>query len=165
VHANIDHLLCAEEVPLAALHGSQSLSLTLVDHNCFGQAFEQFAEASVEILDHHVDLGAYPWLSGDSRDIAFAEGRALVGSTCTIVAERFFKAADKEAAYAASAAAGAGVGEGLLDSAVATLLMGIIALDTINMSPQAGIGTTRDAAALARLQVSPCMQLHVLRPA
>ena len=40
----------------------------------------------------------------------------------------------------------------LLDDTISTLLMGVIALDTQNMSPEAGKGTKRDENALKYLQ-------------
>lgn len=48
----------------------------------------------VEIYDHHEDAREYLWVSDDKRQIAFQSAnddgpsRALVASTCTLVAEK-----------------------------------------------------------------------------
>lgn len=69
------------------------------------------------------------------RNIAFDKhtNKALVGSTCTLVAEKYFESSTA------------------MCHDTATLLMGVIVLDTINMDPHAAIGTERDRAALEKL--------------
>lgn len=78
----------------------------------------------------------YPWVVGEKRNIAFdaQNKKALVGSSCTLVAEEYFASSIP------------------MCSEVASLLMGVIALDTINMDVQAGIGTDRDRVALEKLR-------------
>lgn len=67
----------------------------------------------VEIVDHHMDLEEHPSVQGASRDIAFevhdGSGKALVGSCCTIVAERMLEQAPTS-----------------LSSDIARLLLGVV---------------------------------------
>jgi hypothetical protein len=80
-----------------------------------------------EVLDHHVETGA-------ARPHAPAWSIEPVGSTCTLVAERFFRERP-----------------GALDSELARLLLGPILLDTAGLDPGAGRASERDRAAAARL--------------
>lgn len=99
------------------------------------------------------------------RDVAFAGDTALVGSACTLVVEAFLKAEESSSKGgdntevqgaddgAANEVGMTGSGNNasplaLMGPALATLLSGVILLDTMNMSPEAGKGTRRDAAAL-----------------
>jgi exopolyphosphatase len=135
VHVDINDLMCTEDVPLLSMHEKGILQLSLVDHNLLDPRFEKLSSCVAEILDHHTENNQYPWVTGAKRNIAFdsATGKALVGSTCTLVAERFADVLH-------------------LEPDVATILQGVIALDTINMDAHAGIGTTRDGEALRRLR-------------
>lgn len=112
--------------------------VTLLDHNALAPKLRarwpQLEFRVCELIDHHHDSALYPTAL---RDVAFAEGRALVGSACTLVAERFLVHRAAEALLA--------------DGAVATLLSGVILLDTLDMDPVAAKGTARDAAALDAL--------------
>ncbi|KAJ0406653.1 hypothetical protein P43SY_009764 [Pythium insidiosum] len=119
---------------------SSSLRLTLLDHNALTtkrmpSASESLGDCVVEILDHHADLGVHA--SAAVRDIAFHGHDALVASTCTLVAERLL-ASDKlpHEHHALSA----------------TLLLAVIALDSINFDPRAKKVTPRDVAAAAELE-------------
>lgn len=53
-----------------------------------------FYQGVSEIVDHHKDLGSYPWVKGSQRVIAFAvedgsnDGKALVASACSLVVEK-----------------------------------------------------------------------------
>lgn len=148
VDIDLSDLVCVEDIPLNKLHEMKSLSLVLSDHNSLESKLEPLSDSIVEIIDHHADCGQYQWVKDSNRNIAFdAETKkALVGSTCTLVAEKYFESCT------------------LMCSEVATLLMGVIALDTINMDPHAGIGTERDSAALARLgAISTHSQDHLFR--
>ena len=91
----------------------------------------------VEIVDHHLDVGGHSTVSGAQRNIAFDSEakKALVGSACTLVAEALVSNAP-----------------GLVDSTLATLLGGVILIDTLNMDPAAAKGTARDGAALESLE-------------
>eukprot|EP01034_Spumella_vulgaris_P025067 gene25067-31479_t len=85
--------------------------------------------------------------TGDLRNIAFdaEQSTALVGSACTLVFEKYHPV-DTDASTQCVA------DRPKMSPDVATLLMGVIALDTLNMSPQAGKGTARDGYALMLLQ-------------
>jgi inorganic pyrophosphatase/exopolyphosphatase len=131
------------------------LSVTLVDHNQLSGPLARLLPdtAVVRILDHHADAGAHAHVTGAARAISFdpAERRG-VGSTCTLVAEAL---ASQDAA---DVAAGAVVGDGgrrpLLTAAVAELLLGVILLDTSNLSAHAGKATAADHAAVRSLQAA-----------
>ena len=119
--------------------------LTLVDHNRAEEIFQSNSNNNnnidwevVEILDHHHDEGKHTdSCTGDRRNIAFANDKALVASTCTLVAERL-KALQTENSKKYPAT-------------LSTLLLGTILLDSVNMIPEAGKGTPRDAAAIQDL--------------
>ena len=70
---------------------------------------------------------------GDDRKIEFdsKSQKALIGSTCTLIFEKVFH-----------------LDPNLIDHNMATLLMGVIAIDTLNMDESAGKGTPRDLVAL-----------------
>lgn len=86
-----------------------------MDHNAVSGGLSALGDAVVEIVDHHKDLEQHPGLQGPARDIAFdasdGSGRALVGSCCTLVAERML--AQEQ-------------GSKLLSSDVARLLLGVV---------------------------------------
>ena len=134
VSVDLNDVICSEEVPFKTLQNSENFKITLVDHNVLDSKYDMLSNSVTEILDHHVDGGKYMWVSGDKRNIAFDHqmSKASVGSTCTLVAERFIEVLHME-------------------PDIATLLLGTIALDTINMDSHAGIGTTRDANILEKL--------------
>lgn len=148
IDLELNDLLCVDEVPLSRIHDNNKLSLILTDHNKLSSVLSPFSSSVIEIVDHHVDSNQYSWVTGMLRDIAFdSTSKALVGSTCTLIAEKYFQLNNCDSALSAE---------------VATLLMGVISLDTINMDPHAGIGTSRDSSALSRLQsISPHDQYHL----
>ena len=82
-----------------------------------------------EVLDHHVETEAARQQAPDSSWTI-----EPVGSTCTLVAERFFRQRP-----------------GALDRELARLLLGPILLDTAGLDPAAGRASERDRAAAARL--------------
>jgi exopolyphosphatase len=53
-------LVFVDEVDLEALHRTQRLRLTLVDHNRLALRQASLADAVVGVLDHHADDGLYP---------------------------------------------------------------------------------------------------------
>ncbi|GMF25060.1 unnamed protein product [Phytophthora lilii] len=87
----------------------------------------------VEIVDHHSDLGQH--LDAEEREVAFADGNALVASTCTLVAERL---KDVESHH--------------VHKLLSTMLLGVIALDSINFDPKAKKVTPRDVKAAEKLE-------------
>ena len=106
----------ADELDLSALQAEGRLRLTLMDHNAVSGCLSALGDAVVEIVDHHKDLEKHPGVKGTARDIAFdagdGSGRALVGSCCTLVAERMLAQEQK--------------GAKLLSSDVARLLLGVV---------------------------------------
>ena len=113
--------------------------LILVDHNKLSRDLAHLSSSVSEIVDHHKDMGEYHKVSGDRRNIAFEGDIATAGSVCTLIFEKY---TDANSSFSTS----------LLDDTISTLLMGVIALDTQNMSPEAGKGTKRDENALKYLQ-------------
>lgn len=135
----IDSLRFIDDPSLMQATGTRR-QLTLVDHNRAEEAFmsNQDEWKVVEILDHHFDEQQHKdTCSGDeSRNIAFAGDKASVASACTLVAERLKSVHDANNKY---------------PSTLSTLLLGTILLDSVNMIPQAGKGTPRDAAAIQNI--------------
>ncbi len=122
------NLISVDDIDLNALYGKGNLELILTDHNKIGAHQEKFKDAIVAILDHHADDGDYP--PGIETDIR------PVGSACTLVAERYLEK-----------------GNDLLDDSVATLLLGTILLDTVNLDIQAGrVKPEDEKAALALIE-------------
>ncbi|DAZ97719.1 TPA: hypothetical protein N0F65_009618 [Lagenidium giganteum] len=122
----------------------QPLRLSLLDHNALtpkkmSSSGEKLNVRVLEILDHHADLGQH--LDAPVRDIAFEGTQALVGSSCTLVAENLFK---NEALKQ----------KPTIHALLSTMLLAVIAVDTINFSPSAKKVTPRDIAAAATLQTT-----------
>jgi len=123
---DVDALLFIDEVDLEALHRAGRLRLTLVDHNILSADQEKYADAVDAIIDHHPDGGLYG--QADPRRIE------PVGSAATLVAEAMLRD-----------------GPGLIDARSATLLLGTILLDTVNLDPAAERVTAKDREMAARL--------------
>ena len=124
---NIDSLLQYYDDPLPSasqasgatrletLVSAQGARLTLLDHNILAPKLAHLGGAMHAIVDHHLDAGSYVAtvpVEDERRNIAFhasssqhAPGKALVGSTCTLVAEAFLAAAPSTVFTPASAAA------------------------------------------------------------
>lgn len=128
---NLDDLIAIDHKSLP-----KKASVVLVDHNQLTLEDRAGDWTVTQILDHHLDERAHTDTCQD-RNIAFdsSTSSALVASTCTLIAERFSSL--RQEAFPPS---------------LAILLLGVILLDSINMSPKAGKGTTRDRAALQALQ-------------
>lgn len=141
---DLDALLFVDEFPWqhAAFGGagskSATLRLTLLDHNALNtkrmvsaqlQSKSEIGQV-VEILDHHMDLGKHP--TAPVREIAFADGQALVASNCTLVAEKIVDFSNvhgrNDDVFALSS----------------TLLLAVIGLDSVNFDPKAKKVTARD---------------------
>ena len=153
---DLDRLLFIDSPPsiaslLAQTDGatceSNPLSISLVDHNRIRSSLRHLGGSVAEILDHHEDEGyhtdAVPEGS-DARNVAFRGRDALVGSTCTLVAERMIQASD-------ALMDGGEQSPIILDPSASLVLLGVILLDTMDMSPEAGKGTDRDLAAINAL--------------
>ena len=138
----LSDLICVDECNIANLTVESKLDLILVDLNFLGQEMTKKIGSDVpideivkEILDHHEDSGAY--LQAPVREIAFDSERKIpeVASTCTIIAEKYLETNSLKA----------------LTVDIATLLVGVIALDSLNMNPSQRRGTPRDQRALDSL--------------
>ena len=107
-----------------------SVQVTLLDHNAFSNKKIPLVDGIkvVEIVDHHSDLGQH--LDAEKREVAYADGNALVASTCTLVAEKLEQVAHSNA-----------------HKLLSTMLLGVMALDSINFDPSAKKVTPRDVKA------------------
>ena len=126
------------------------LRVTLLDHNRIRPPLAHLSGSVVEILDHHEDEGDHPHVEGEARQVAFEGRSAAVGSACTLVAERLMRA------YTSSRtgqgpSSGPSSGHRPLDPSASLALLGVILLDTMDMSEEAGKGTGRDLAAIEGL--------------
>ena len=116
-----------------------TLDFTLVDHNTINTALYQYSEKQnvVEIVDHHEDKGQFrDTCSGPNRTIAFSNCAASVASTCTLVAERLKSLTNSDDHYPES---------------LATLLMGVILIDSVGFDNSLGKVTQRDKDAVEDL--------------
>jgi exopolyphosphatase len=113
VDLSFDDLICFDECPLDEFQKENTLAFTLMDHNYMSSHLHScYSSLVTEIVDHHADQGYYPSVQGADRLIAFNSqtGKAEVGSSCTLVAERLSQS-------------------NLLDADLATLLLGVISLE------------------------------------
>lgn len=128
-------------VSIADMHDlPEKARVTLVDHNQLLSS-PVSKEWEVEaILDHHQDEGEHTNTCVD-RDVAFdtESSQALVASTCTLIVERWQRFAVPGSAMPAT---------------LAILLLGVILIDSINLSPKAKKVTPRDENAVKFLQES-----------
>lgn len=156
VNLSLSDLICIDEMASSCLFGltsnqssevSSNPQVILLDHNTMSSKFKSLMDhleinassSVVEILDHHVDGNLYlESCSGDQRNIAFINGIATVGSTCTLVFEHIMKSESSSMKLTE-------------EEDLSILLLGVIALDTYNMDPKAGKGTSRDQTALNHL--------------
>ncbi|XP_075763216.1 exopolyphosphatase PRUNE1 [Pelodiscus sinensis] len=118
-------LIFRDEIDLHALHRAGLLSLTLVDHHMLPSGDAALEEAVVEVIDHR-PLEREPGCSVTAE---------LVGSCATLVTERILRGPPE-----------------LLDRQTAALLHGTILLDCVNMTPEAGKVTPKDAQYVALLE-------------
>ncbi|XP_048251060.1 protein prune homolog 2-like isoform X2 [Haliotis rufescens] len=121
-----DLLTFADDVDLASL--APHLQLTLVDHHVLRTQLSPLDQYVVCVIDHrpvekHLDKRVSCTID-------------LVGSCCTLVTEEIAR----DDTF-------------ILDTTVATLLLGTILTDTINMSEAAGKTTARDVAAIDTLKL------------
>jgi exopolyphosphatase len=92
-------------------------------------------------VDHHYDEQLYlDTCNGSARNIAFARGEALVASACTLVAERLKQTFHTQRITGAQ-----------YPASLSILLLGVILLDSTNLSPEAGKVTSRDVHAVRDL--------------
>lgn len=140
IDVSLDDIICLGDVNIPLLSSNIPMDIILTDHNSPAAVLAPHASAVTEIWDHHNDIGALPAVQGAARNIAYDSSTAkpLVGSACTLIAEYYFACLDAAQCE--------------VDRELATLLLGVIALDTFNMDVTMGKGTTRDEAAMNRLQ-------------
>ena len=131
-------IFCKDDSVIANYDPSKDFNMVLVDHNsispsCSLSRFEQYVN---EIIDHHSDARKLSWVQGNYRNIAFDEvnGVATVGSSCTIIAEKYLESNNP-----------------LLDIDIATILLAVIDIDTLQMSAEYGKGTVRDQRVIDQL--------------
>ncbi len=96
--------------------------IVLVDHNKLPPNLERYSAQVCAILDHHRDEGLYP--DADPRIVQ------RVGSSCSLVTREFMRQ------------------EVPVISGLATLLMGTVVLDTVNLDSKAGKACRDDRLAL-----------------
>lgn len=102
----------------------------------------------VEIIDHHHDAGQCPHVAGDARRVAFDNEKGSgIGSTCTLIAEELLR----HPAHAR-------------DPLLSRLLLGVILVDTVNMSKAAKRATERDVAAVRALEADIAASLAPWSP-
>jgi inorganic pyrophosphatase/exopolyphosphatase len=136
----LDDIICLSDVDIPLLSANVRMSIILTDHNAPVATLKPYESAVTEIWDHHNDVGSLPTVQGTARNIAYdsATARPLVGSACTLIAESYFECIDASRCE--------------VDRELATLLLGVVALDTFNMDAAMGKGTPRDEAAMTRLE-------------
>jgi exopolyphosphatase len=124
--AGIDskNLVFLDDVDAGKLLADAGSRLVLVDHNKLSSGQAAWEAKVEEILDHHADEGLYP---------AAKKNIAPVGSASTLVSELMLAGGAK------------------LDAAAATLALGTILLDTVNLDPEAKRVTPRDEAVVKSL--------------
>ncbi|CEG37274.1 hypothetical protein F443_20055 [Plasmopara halstedii] len=127
-----DALVFVDEFPWEL---QSKITVTLMDHNAMSNKKIPHAHnfQVVEIVDHHSDQGQH--LDAKKREVAFANGNALVASTCTLVVERMIKIKSDD-----------------VHKLLATMLLGVISLDSINFDPSAKKVTPRDVKAAGILE-------------
>ena len=109
---------------------SRVRGFALVDHNRPANGFLKYEEKVRLIMDHHEDLSLYP------NALSRIEP---VGSCATLVGEELINGSDGSAAR-------------IIPGSLATLLLGAILIDTVNLDPNAGRATPRDHAVAKHLQ-------------
>ncbi len=100
--------------------------LTLVDHNRLSGRFEPYADKVSHIVDHHENEGFYPRANRTIEP---------VGSCATLAGELLIKECP-----------------GAMEPHIATLLLGTILLDTVNLDPKAGRVTPKDISVAQALE-------------
>ena len=115
---NTDWLFFSEDIDLDAMNKAGTLELVLIDHNKLATNQSILENAVVEIIDHHKDEELY--LTASKRVIE------PVGSSATLVAEALLQ------------------NENTLEAGSASLLLGTILLDTVNLDPAAQRATEKD---------------------
>ena len=131
-------------------------SITLVDHNKIRSSLMHLEQYVHAIIDHHQDEGCHTESTTTStREIAFEDQQATVGSTCTLVTEHLILMYQQQQQQQQQLASS--ISESIseeqrqllhIDAGLSLALLGVILLDTMNMNSDAGKGTERDEKAI-----------------
>jgi exopolyphosphatase len=145
-------LLYVDEFPFDTLGAAFSnCALHLVDHNLLSTAFPAFPGDVVEIVDHHIDQHAYESTVAH-RVVSYDEvaQRGGTGSCCTLIAQEYFahELVSHRRDHMIHLFSEIGFRPQEVDSDVATLLTGVILMDTVNMDPKMQKDSPLDAHAL-----------------
>jgi len=137
-NASANNLLFIEDLKmiLGSSKDNEVRKLTLADHNAINDSLHKFLHMIevVEIVDHHTDENLYTdTCSGTMRNIAFENGKALVASTTTLIAEMLLKRTSNPPV------------------SLSTLLLGVILLDSVNLDESIGKVTPRDRDAVSNI--------------
>ena len=121
-----------------------NVNVALVDHNALTVPNKPDWTVT-QILDHHLDEGAHVDTCRE-RNVAFDESTssALVASTCTLMVERYLQGSSSTTTTTTTTTLS-------FPPSIAILLLGVILLDSINLSTKAGKVTPRDEAAVNTL--------------
>ena len=143
-------LLFVDDIPRATDQDDESSgwNVTLMDHNRLSSksplSLLRKKLCVVEIVDHHMDEGHHRDTCRDRRNIAFANNKATVASTCTLVVERLLQACNNRNSSNNDSIGG-------FPAPLSLLLLGVILLDSVNLQPAAGKVTLRDREAVQTL--------------
>ena len=127
---NSASVLCAGDLDLHQLQQDGRLKLTLVDHSVPSEDERDLVPSVVEVIDHHQDdsSGVY--------DASVEKTISPVGSCTTLIADDFLT--HKREALEEN-------------PDLAKLLLGVILLDTDNLSPTTGLASDKDRDVVAEL--------------
>jgi inorganic pyrophosphatase/exopolyphosphatase len=129
-NVNTANVTCAGDLDLHQLCKDGQLRLTLVDHSVLSEDQSDLVPSVVEIVDHHRDdsSGVY--------DMSVEKNISVVGSCVTLIADDFLTY-KREALEQ--------------NPDLVKLLLGVILLDTDNLSPTTGLVTEKDHDMVAEL--------------
>ncbi|XP_013793043.1 exopolyphosphatase PRUNE1-like isoform X2 [Limulus polyphemus] len=123
-----DLLIFKDEIDLEKLRKEKRLCLTLVDHNVLSADQQCLEEAVVRVIDHHK-------LECRDRRMRCDMTVEMVGSCCTLVAEKMFTTCPS-----------------VIDQQIAMLLYGTILLDTVCLLKEAKRATEKDINIVIKLE-------------
>ena len=127
---NTASVACSNDLDLHQLQQEGRLKLTLVDHSVPSEDKRDLVPSVVEVVDHHQDDSSGVYEDTVKKTIA------PVGSCATLIADDFLTYRQ----------------EALEDNPdLVKLLLGVILLDTDNLSPTSGLATDKDHGVVAEL--------------
>ncbi len=116
---DLDQVLFMDDIDVTKLQANQDTKVIMMDHNRLSKAWSAFEKQVDGILDHHANEEMYDYCQNKTIE--------PVGSCITLVAEQYFNQQPQ-----------------MVDEKVATLMLGTILLDTVNMDPKAERVTPKD---------------------